>query len=437
MPRPWVTLLVAGVALLTTPAHGNSTNLTRSVSASRQFVCYAHDPLIPAALGYVAEQVKRQWLRELGFRDEWRDAIVLVMVDADPARPPAENPARLIAPTALGWKYQITWFTPPPPDSSRVLPPLVEMLCAEWIQRSVPPLAGRPATPVKLPPWVVLGLTHRIQQRDEIAWQRARRVREEGVAPSAVLLLSARDIPSGEVERDLFAIHAGLMWEALRALPGGAAKLQQFLLRLPAPQDATDVFWEVFRDEFSAPAALERWWAVQFAARTGMQPAQNLTPRETEQRLQRILRTRLWVPDDEASTEREVELSLAELSPYMRDRWLQSVIQDKRSRLAALHEVTLPAYREIIAGYDEALRWLAEGHRVRFRRVLTRTERQHAALTQTHRAVEEYLDHIEWQRTPADYAGGLQGALGVLEELDRLQRQRRNPISEYLDRWDR
>lgn len=434
--RGWPLVVVLGlITLHATAASATQTNLIRSVSASRQFVAYADNPLLPAALGYVAEQVKRQWLRELNLRDEWRDPIVLVVTATPPTDSSNENPAFLVVPTALGWKYQITWVTPPPLDSARVVPALVEGLCAEWIQRTIPPASE--LRPLRVPPWIVLGLTYRIQGRDESTLLPLRRIRDEGMAPRAELLLSTSQIPERDVERDLFQIQAGLLWESLRALPGGAEKLQKFLVRVGQRQPPMDAFWETYREDFSNPSALERWWAVQFAARTAAQAAQNLTARETEQRLDRILRTRLWVKDDKTDTEREIELALADLAPYAQYQWLHSILADKRARLAALRIVALPAYRELITLYDEALRWLAEGQRVRFRRVLTRAEQRRAELFVTYRALEEYLDHIEWQLAPDEFAGGLRGALEILEELDRIQRQRRNPISEYLDRWER
>lgn len=433
--RRWVSVVGLAVLAISAPiARANSTNLTRSVSVTRQFICYAENPLLPAALGYVAEQVKRHWLRELNLRDEWRDPILLVVRSAAPDQPIAPDPAMLVVPTALGWKYQITWWTPPALDSPRIVPAIIEALCMEWIQRSVPPTTEQ--RPLRIPSWIVMGLAYRIEQRDEAAALRLRRMREDGLAPRVELLLSTQQIPTRDVERDLFQIQAGLLWEALRALPAGNAKLQQFLKALSRHDDPMTVFFETYRHEFPNIAALERWWAVQFAARTAAQAAQNLSPRETEERLERILRTRLWVRDDATDSEREVELPLADLAPYAQYRWLAPVISDKRARLEALRVVALPAYREVIAQYDEALRWLAEGHRVRFRRALGRAEQRRAELSANYRALAEYLDHVEWQMAPNEFAGGLRGALQIVEELDRIQRQRRNPISEYLDRWD-
>jgi len=230
----------------------------------------------------------------------------------------------------------------------------------------------------------------------------------------------------------LLEAHAWLFVQSLLSLPDGAAKLRRFLTSLGATKAVTTSFWETYRADFAGEAELERWWAVQFANRTVTVIAENLTPDETLRRLTGILRTTVSGPDLPAPQ----DLPVAELAAHTDAPWWREVVTDKRLRLANLQAVASPLYWSAIAAYQEAFQWLAQGSRVRFRRALVRAEKRRDEAAETGRGIRSYMDAVELQHAPTDWAPDFSATIQLLGELERIEQGRRTPISEYLDQFD-
>lgn len=431
MRLTWLAVAVTwwGAGGLVASAQTNS--LHRSVSVSRQFICYAAQPLVPTALGYLAEQVKREWLRTLDLRDQWRDPILLVVESAtSPATP--TGPRLRVFQTDLHLKYQISWTSPPGVDPSTLVAALVEALNAELANREQPLSRTTPYVAPPQPLWLTLGLARAIQGRDERLLQLARRTRLDGQAPRGTLLLATATAPATAAERDLLEAHAWLFVQGLLSLPDGAAKLRNFLTTLGATKTVSTSFWETYRTDFAGEPEFERWWAVQFANRTTTVVAENLTPDDTARRLAGILRTTVSGPDPAAPQ----ELPVADLATHTDAPWWRDVVTEKRLRLANLHAVASPLYWPTIAAYQEAFQWLAQGSRVRFRRTLVRAEKLRDDAAETARGIRSYLDAVELQHAPGDWAPDFSATIQLLGELEQIERQRRTPISDYLDQFD-
>ena len=163
-----VRAVIVGIALLILPlARAQTERLNRGVSTSRQFICYAANPLLPASLGYFAEQVKREWLYTLDAPDEWRDPVVLLVTARSDANQAAASPALRVFQTDLHLKYQVTWLTPPGLEQPTVVLAIVESLCAELANRNEDASVAKPYRPAPVPHWLTYGLARVIQGRDE------------------------------------------------------------------------------------------------------------------------------------------------------------------------------------------------------------------------------------------------------------------------------
>ncbi len=425
-------LLAVVLASGVTTALGQTNTLSRSVSTSRQFTSYAVNPLVPPALGYLAEQVKREWLRALDMRDQWRDPIIFVVESAATNAPMTRGAHLRVFQTDLHLKYQVTWRSPPGLEQPALVAAIVEALNAEYGNREQPVSRVTAYVAAAQPPWLTFGLARVIQGRDERLLHLARQARLDGQAPRGTLLLATPVAPTAVIERDLFEAHSWLFVHSLLTLPDGAAKLRNFLTALGSTKATGPAFWETYRADFAGEPELERWWAVQFANRTATVVSESLTTDETARRLAEILRTTVSLPE----TGERRELPVAALARQTDSSWLRDVVTEKRARLANLHAGSSPLYRPVVAAYREAFQWLAQRNRVRFRRALARAEKLQSETTVAAREIQSFVDAAELQHAPGDWAPDFAAAFHILAELEQLEQTRRTPISQYLDQFD-
>jgi hypothetical protein len=441
-----LTLVALALATPASPARADSTNQTapaatlhRAVSASRQFTAYAPTALWAPALCVFAERVKRQWLTETGLTDAWRDPIVLVVRMRDNDATPAGEPAvRLdVFQTDIGLKYQISCHVPPPPDGSDLLAALVEALCAEHANRARTVSRAQPYVAPALPAWLVHGLTQRLHGRAEQWLAVTRRSLDGGRPPTARSLLDAPRLPATEADRQLFQSTAWLLCEGLLALPDGSTKLQEFLTQLGASKSATNAFWTAYRGDFATPVALEKWWALRLTTRAGSDVAQNLTTAETLRQLDEVLRTRVTQSGVAGSGETTGHIGLPGLPAFAGQDWLDGVLGAKLNSLRALRAAALPADRPLLDAYAGAIQLLREGKRVAFTKAVAAADAARGQREDEARAVRDYLDQAERVHAPEDLAGLFDGYFETLQQFEELDKQRRSPISDYLDRFDR
>ena len=113
MLSPRHVVFIAGLGLLggwlpSAVSAGESNELTRAVSVSRQFIIHAPGRLLPHAIGVFAEQVKREWEATLDLSNRWRDPIILLVKPRSAAQADLASPILGVFPTDAHLKYQIT-----------------------------------------------------------------------------------------------------------------------------------------------------------------------------------------------------------------------------------------------------------------------------------------------------------------------------------------
>ena len=426
--------LLVVLSLTARPAAADPTNtLARGVSITHQFVAYAPDELLPHAICVFAEQVKREWNNLLDQSAPWRDPIV-ILVDQQPAGG-ERSPSLSVAITDLHLKYQITWLVPPALEHQRFLQILLEALAAELANRDEVVVRHRPYQTAPIPAWLVTGLARSIQGRDERLMQAARRSLDGGHPQTAFDLLTATPAESTTGD-ELFEANAWMFTEALLGLPQGRLKLRNYLGALGSTKSVTNAFWKVYGAEFADEKAVERWWALQLTSRTATVVAQNLTAAETARRLAGILATQLTVTTSTGQGE-QLAVPLQELGRYADQAWLPPAIADKRQRLEILHSQAGPTLRPAIARYLEALDWLQARQLPRYRRAVALADKTRAAAVVQAEQITAYLDEAEAQHNPVDLRAGFQSLFETLAKVERLEKRRRNPISDYLDAFDR
>jgi hypothetical protein len=406
-------------------------------SASRQFVVYAHDRLVTSALCVYAEHVKRGWLRLLGTPDNWTDPILLVVRPGDPSEPNAPAISLVTFQTDKHLKYQVDCLVPPPLDETKLLTTLIEALCAEWTNRGQPTVHGQPYTVPQMPPWLVQGMAASIQGRGDILLAAGRRSVAAGRPQSVTDLFNVRELAVDPVERLLFRANAWMFTDSLLSLPDGALKLRTFLAELGAQKVVSNAFWAVYREEFPQDSALEKWWSLQQASRTSFVVAENLSAQESAQRLHKILLTELGPERGYRGQPGSGEATIDQLWHYCSEAWLEDVLQTKINELSMLRGRAHPVYHAAIDDYLEALRSLMRQSTVRFRRAVKRAEGERRAAEKQTKAIGAYMDQAERVYAPDDFSTVVTGYFRTLDQVQKLEDERRNPISDYLDKFER
>ncbi len=407
-----------------------------TISTSHQFVAYANDRLLSSALCVYAERIKREWLRRMNTLDEWRDPIIIISRPCDGTQTNATLISWQTFQTEKHLTYQIYCCSSRTPGEADLLAAIVDRLCAEWANRDQPTSRGQKYTAPFMPLWLVQGLATSIRGRNDSLLGVARRSIAAGRPLRASGLLDAKVLPGNSAERTLFQANAWIFTESLVTLPGGAEKLRRFLTELGAQKSPNNAFWTVYRRDFPVDLTLEKWWSLQQVSSASVGVAENLTAEETAQQLDDILLTRLDATRERRGLPGEAQLALSQLWRHTDAPWLKDVLKLKSDRLGALRGQAHPFYESVIDQYLEAVNWLLQRNTVRFRRTMAKAASARIVADHQRQATIAYMDEAERIHSPEEASKMLTGYLNTLDRFQNLDQQRRNPISDYLDKFD-
>ncbi len=420
-------LLVLGVAL-TVNTPGQTNTAPRLVASSAgQFTAHAPDPVSSSVLCVLASQVKREWLRQLDLPDKWRDPIVLVLTECPVTATAAPVVWQDVLRSDMHLKFQIQLRIPPNLDRSQVVSALVEALCGEYANRAREFPRSPPFAITRVLPWLSEGLAQSIAGDAERQLPVLRRCVNSGRPLTVEELVGVAAVPVEPGERLRFQAHAWVLVEGLLSLPKGTEKLCQ-LMR------GSETFAEIYHWQFRDDAAREKWWSLLLADRATAILAEDRTAAETARQLTAILPSKLQIRLPDAIAEAPV--AFVDLGRYTRKEWLVPLVRDKLAQLAALRGTAHPLYRDAIDHYIAALECLSTDQVRRFQHETTRARRAHTTADDQARKISEYVDQIERVHTPPDRAA-VWRQLKLLDAMQELNVIRRDPISDYLNKFDK
>ncbi|NQU10323.1 hypothetical protein HQ590_06010 [bacterium] len=428
-------LILAGQFRPAVAATEPSNVWARARSVSRQFLGFAPTPLLAHALCVFGDRVKQQWQAQTGASAAWRDPIVLVIRAGDPAATNAPGVTLSIQPGDRRIRYEITCRTPPSPEVDTLVARVVEALCAETANRSRRPRPGQLFEPVVVPWWLTAGLAQSIRGRDEELVEQVRRALAGGRSLTVDQLLALTRAPSDLDEERRYRAYCWLFVEALQSQEDGSRCLARLVASWGGFRDARAALAAVYGSGFAEPQVLERWWGVQLAGRTATVLAQNLPLPVALEKLGEVLPTRLTYTD--AGATGETVVAFAQLGRHADAPWFGVTVRQKRQALYALHRHAAPNVRPVITDYLEALGWLETGRIVRFERAARRADAGHHRLRELGDRLTEYLDQAERVYGTGNLDGLFRDYFQTLEQVEQVRQQRRSPISDYLDQFDR
>jgi hypothetical protein len=333
-------------------------------------------------------------------------------------------------------KFQIRCLIPPPLDEAKLLATLVEALSLEWEYRAQPVVRGKLFAAPVMPLWLVEGLAASIQGHFDSLLSIARRSVTAGRPQRAVDVLDVKVLPVDMVDQQLFQANAWIFTESLLALPDGSRKLRNFLSELGVQKVAGNAFWSVYRQDFPQDATLEKWWSLEQARRTSVTVAQDLPAAETVRQLDAILVTKLERTNGRKGMRDKAETSIDLLWKYAEEPWLKDVLKNKVDHLGALRSQAYPAYQPVLDEYIEAVTWLLQGNTVRFRRAIKQAAAMQATAEKQSHAIAAYMDQAEHAYAPEELSETFNGYFRTLDQAQKLEGERRSPISDYLDKFD-
>jgi hypothetical protein len=327
----------------------------------------------------------------------------------------------------LHLKFLIQLRVPPPLDRGELAHALVSALCGEYANRA----REYPRQPsfaiTAAPPWLTEGLAQSIAGDPERLLPVLRRIVNSGRPLAAEELLGARSVPTEQNERLRFQVHAWVFVQALLSLPKGANKLSELLYEPGS-------FAEIYRWQFPADVVREKWWSLVLAERAATMLAEACTAAETARRLAAILPSKLQLRLPDAIAEAPV--AFTDLGRYIGKEWLPPLVRDKLAQLAALRGMAHPLYRDAIDHYLAALECLSARQASRFQHGTKLALRAHQAADEQSRNLSEYVDRVERIHAPTDQ-GAVRQQLRLFEAIQETNILRRDPISDYLDKFDR
>jgi len=141
-------------------------------------------------------------------------------------------------------------------------------------------------------------------------------------------------------------------------LPGGQEKIQALLSRLPDCLNWQIAFYGVFKNEFSRPIEVEKWWslrAIDFAAHAA---TSQWTLADSDERLAELLQVPVQIRGDSNSlpwhTEISLQSAIRELGPGQRDAVLSDRLRDlelAQFRLARPFAILAAGYRDVLRDF--------------------------------------------------------------------------------------
>lgn len=424
----WRVALIVLVVALASNAPGQTNTASRLVvNSAGQFTVHTPDAVWSSVLCVLATQVKREWLRRLELPDKWRDPIVLVLAERPATAASVPGMWQETFRSELHLKFQIQLRFPPALEQTQVVSVLVEALCREYANRAREFPRQPPFAITETLPWLTEGLAQSIAGDPEQLLPVLRRSVNGGCPPSAQDLMSARSVPSEPGDRLRFHAHAWALVEGLLSLPKGSEKLCQLICQ-------PEMLAEIYRWQFQDDAAREKWWSLLLAERAAVMQAEDRTAAETSRQIAEILPSKLQMrlPDAVA----EAPVAFANLGRYTDKDWLMPLVRDKLARLASLRGMAHPSYSEAIDRYIAALECLTPRQVSRFPNETKRAQRAHAAADEQTRKLSAYVDQVERTHTPPDRAAVRQ-QLKVFQVIQETNILRRDPISDYVDKFDR
>ncbi|MGI8436044.1 MAG: hypothetical protein ACR2NX_03955 [Chthoniobacterales bacterium] len=396
----------------------------RTVSSSRQFVVYGSDRNLRGVICEVAENCKRDALRLLGVRDDWRTPIV---IEAESRLLPSARLAQLhVNQTGAGLKFQLDLHLAGDVNASGLEREILRAVFLELMYRAHPETpAGTPF--VDPPDWLLDGALALAPERglSDAAQALTTALAGRPWGPEEVVRQKRNllDAPTQTLYRGYSAALISFLIEGA----DGRSRLARFVTDLPqAPNDPWADLVAHFPALGSDNAEVEKAWRGALVRLAGSDSFRILDCAQTERALAALLHVEVQGGKTPAA------FGLEEFPRFLRDPRAQPDLQRLATALILLAPRAHPLYRPIIFDYQRIAAQLLRHKASRLPQRLAQLRATREQLIRRMSAVDDYINWFEATQTNA-VSGDFRDYLRAANETTSSLPRRRDRISVYLD----
>jgi hypothetical protein len=417
------------------PANDAAVPPNTVISRSKQFRVTGDDGLVRGTVAMLADETKDELLRLTGEPDEWKIPVI-VRLHGKPGDPlPARTVSMRLIVVENVKELRVDVHLSRGLEQERFKRAITAALLYERALLSE--ITGE--EPLTVPPWLTDGL------REATSWrlnQSDRRLYEALFKRGGLFRIDELFALADEgfenldgATRAAFRVSSGALVMALLEQPQGRDGFRAFLTEVAAYQGEMPVLLRRHFPELNlSETSLAKWWALQLAAKGGMNPLTDILPiAQTEAQLASVLRLHFRTAE---GIIQEKDLAawpeLATLSEAERI----AAVRPAQDALVRLSFRSFPSYRPLLEEYQQLLGDIAKN---RTREVADRlASLAETRVTMTARAARgrDYLDWFEITRA-RETSGAFDDYQRLKERLKANPHRRNDDLSAYLDRMDR
>lgn len=394
-----------------------ASNLAVALSTNSQFVC-----LDAALLSVSCERIKQYLYAQLGSASPWTGKIFVVLHTAESRDEPIVVTSERFQDL---WQYRLD--LPDVTERAKYVRAIVQVLLLEMANRSVP------ARSAELPLWLVEGFTRQLlaSKELEIILPPPNRMANNIAINSAYFdsrradsLHSQRDDPIALVrnvlrsnafmtfeqlswpvddqltgdQRELFCCSAQFFVLELLRIKDGQSCLRETLAELPQYYNWQLAFLHAFRDAFSQPLDVEKWWTLRLVNFTGTQAMQTWPIAESWRRFDEAVRPAVEI---RAATNQLPGHAEVTLQTIIRDWDGESQKSELQNRLREFELLRWRLDPRIVPFLDEYRQVLETFLKESNPFGLTAALRKNAAIRNAREQAVRYLDFLDARRMAA------------------------------------
>jgi hypothetical protein len=330
--------------------------------------------LDPALLAISAERIKESLWRELGINNQWRGQIFLAL---HPAHSTDENVTIVSTKFSGGWDYHVE--LPDILSRTRFMRALAGVTLLEFADRNADARAA------EIPAWLVDGLSQQLlapgdsetilsspdntingfAENRTVTTRRgldplagARNILKNSTALTFDQLSWPDDDQLFGDDGGVYRASAQLFVSEILKLKNGAANLRAMLETLPQFYNWQTAFQKAFRENFSSPLDVEKWWALRVVSFAARDPGSMWTPAASREKLDEILSASVEFRSLSNNLPAHAEISLQTVIRNFDSERQAEILQSKlrdlglaQLRVSPQFAALADAYRRAVAGY--------------------------------------------------------------------------------------
>jgi hypothetical protein len=407
-----------------------------SISRSEQFRVSGDDFALRGSVALIAEEAKSALLRLTEEpKDEWKIPITVQLRGTPGDAPPSRSSALKIFLDDTHYQIHIDVHIGRGIHRAALMQTVTAALIHERALHEKHPAD----TPFNVPPWLVEGLLEatawRLGNGDRKLYQTL--VSSGGLfTPDDLFEVDPRShLYLDAAMRAAFRASSGALVMALLEQPQGLDGMRAFLKEIAPFQGEIPLLLRRHFPELNLSAnSLAKWLALQLAAKAAAPVTDVLTVEETDSAITDALVVHLRDPEGlfvrtSAATAWGV---FPDLDPAARS----DALQPPKDALTRLSNRCFPSHRPLIADYLTIIHQLESGNIEQIEARFTDLASTRSTMLEMAGRARDYLDWFEITRA-RETSGAFDDYLNLKERLKHPPYQRKDTLSEYLERMDK